>query len=64
MDYACPTPQKVKWPGCGINHPPPSIAEVKEIVKLHLYTIYGLSWPVLWQTQPFPLTFLYLYPTS
>jgi hypothetical protein len=26
----------VKWPGCGIDHPPPSSAEVKERVQLYL----------------------------
>jgi len=34
----------VKWPGCGIDHPPPSSAEVKETVELYPS---GPSWPVL-----------------
>jgi len=37
----------VKRPGCGIDHPPPSSAEVKERVQLYICTIFGLSWPVL-----------------
>ena len=28
--------QGVKWPGRGVDHPPPSSAEVKERVQLHL----------------------------
>jgi len=31
----------------GIDHPPPSCAEVKERVELYLYTS-GPSWPVTW----------------
>jgi len=38
----------VKWPGCGIDHPPPYSAEVKERVELHIYSPSGPSWPVLW----------------
>ena len=37
----------VKWPGCGVDHPPPPSAEVKEIAQLHLYTPSAPSWPVL-----------------
>jgi len=37
----------VKWPGCGVGHPPPSNAKVKERVELYLYSPAGLSWPVL-----------------
>jgi hypothetical protein len=39
-------PQKfpvVKRPGRGVDHPPPSSAEVKERVELHLYTPSGPS---------------------
>jgi hypothetical protein len=36
----------VKRPGRGVNHPPPSKAEVKEKVELYLYS-FGPSWPVL-----------------
>jgi hypothetical protein len=37
----------VKRPGRGVNHPPPSSAEVKERVELYLYSPSGPSWPVL-----------------
>ena len=37
----------VKRPGRGVDHPPPCSAEVKERVKLYLYSTSGLSWPVL-----------------
>ena len=40
-------PGGVKWPGRGIDHPPPSSAEVKERVGLYLYSLSGPSWPVL-----------------
>jgi hypothetical protein len=36
-----------KWWGSGVDHPPPSSAEVKERVELFLYTPSGPSWPVL-----------------
>jgi len=32
---------RVKWLGCGTDHPPPPSAEV------YLYSPYGSSWPVL-----------------
>ena len=38
---------QVKQPGRGIDHPPPSRAEVKERVGLYLYSLSGPSWPVL-----------------
>ena len=38
---------RVKRPGRGVNHPPPSSAEVKERVELYLYSPSGSSWPVL-----------------
>ena len=34
--------------GYGIDLPPPSNAEVKERVELHVYFPSGPSWPVLW----------------
>jgi hypothetical protein len=37
----------VKRPGRGVDHPPTSRAEVKERVKLHLYSHSGPSWRVL-----------------
>ena len=44
---------RVKRPGHGVDHPPPSSAEVKERVALYIYSPSGLSWPVLgW---PLPL---------
>jgi hypothetical protein len=43
----------VKRPGSGVNHPPPSSAEVKERVELYLYSPSGPSWPGLGRTWPF-----------
>jgi len=40
--------------GPGIDHPPPSSAEVKERVELYLYSTSGLSWPVIGWTLPLP----------
>jgi hypothetical protein len=37
----------VKRPGRGVDHPPPSSAEVKERVGLYLYSPSVPSWPVL-----------------
>jgi len=37
----------VKRPGRGVDHPPTSSTEVKEGVKLYLYSHSGPSWPVL-----------------
>jgi hypothetical protein len=36
----------VKRPGRCVNHPPPSMAQVKERVQLYLYSLSALSWPV------------------
>ena len=36
----------VKRPGRGVDHPPPSSAEVNERVELYLYSLSGPSWPV------------------
>jgi hypothetical protein len=44
-----------KWLGYGIDHPPPSHTEVKEIVVLYLYSPSGPSLPVLGWTLPLPL---------
>jgi hypothetical protein len=41
-----------KRPGRGVDHPPPSSAEVKERVELYLYSPSGPSWPVLGRTLP------------
>jgi len=37
----------VKWPRRGVDHPPPSRAEVKERVELYIYSKSWTSWPVL-----------------
>jgi hypothetical protein len=42
----------VKRPGRGIDHPPPSSAEVKEKVELYLYSPSGPSWHVIGRTLP------------
>jgi len=39
--------QGVKRPGRGVDHPPPSSAEVKERVKLQLYYPFGPLWPLI-----------------
>ena len=36
-----------KWPGRGVDHPPPTSTEVKERVELYLYSPSGPSWHVL-----------------
>ena len=36
----------LRRPGRGVNHPPPSSAEVKERVELYFYNSPGPSWPV------------------
>jgi hypothetical protein len=38
---------RVKLAGLGVDHPPPSGAEVKERAELYLYTPFGPSWLVL-----------------
>ena len=40
----------VKRPGRGVNHPPPSSAEVKVRVELYLYFSSGSSWSLPGQT--------------
>jgi hypothetical protein len=44
----------VERPGCGVDHPPSSSAEVKERVELYLYSKFGTSWPVLGRKLPLP----------
>ena len=53
----------VKRPGRGVNHPPPSSAEVKERVQLYLYFPSGLPWTVPGRTLPFTL-YIYCAPPS
>ena len=48
----------VKRPERGVDHPPPSSAEVKERVELYLYSPSGPSWPVLGWTLPWVQLFL------
>jgi hypothetical protein len=50
----------VKRPGRGVEHPPPSSAEVKERVEHYLYSPSGTSWPVLWWTLPLPVPYISL----
>jgi hypothetical protein len=38
---------RVKRPGRGVGHPPPSSADVTERVELYLYSPSGPSWPDL-----------------
>ena len=40
----------------GVDHPPPSSAEVKERVQLFLYSTSGPSWPVIGRPLPLPLS--------
>jgi len=47
---------RVKRPGPGAYHPPPSSAEVNGRVELYLYSRFGSSWPILGWTLPSPLT--------
>ena len=45
----------VKRLGRGVDHPPPSSAEVEGQVKLYICSPSGSSWPVLGCTSPVPL---------
>jgi hypothetical protein len=44
----------VKRSGRGVDHPPLSIAEVKERIQLYLYSPSGPSWPVIGWLLPLP----------
>ena len=44
----------VKRPRRGADHPPPSRAEVKEIVELYLCLPSGPAWPLTGQPLPLP----------
>jgi hypothetical protein len=37
----------IKWPGLGVDHPHLSKAEIKERVRLYIYSPSGPSWLVL-----------------
>ena len=37
----------VIWPRRGVDHTPPSSAEVKERVEIRIYSSSGPSWPIL-----------------
>jgi hypothetical protein len=41
----------VDRPECGVDHPPPSGAEVNEGVELYFYSSSGSSWPVVERTS-------------
>ena len=45
----------LKWPERGVDHLPPSNAEVKERVELYLYSPCGPSWPVIGWALVYPL---------
>ena len=51
----------VKRPGRGVDHPPPSRAEVEGRVELYIYSPSGPSWPVVGWTLPLPLPYQALY---
>jgi len=38
---------EVKWTGRGLDHLPPSRAEVEERVELYIYSPFGPSWSLL-----------------
>jgi len=40
-------PPAVKWPGLGVNHPPPSSADVAERIELYIFSLSGSSLHVL-----------------
>jgi hypothetical protein len=45
----------LKRPCSGVDHISPSAAEVKGRVELHLYSLSGRSWPVIFLNLPLPL---------
>jgi hypothetical protein len=55
---------RVKRPGCGVDHPPPSNAKVKERGEVHIYSPSGPLWPVLGRTLPLLLPKMFWCPQS
>jgi hypothetical protein len=55
---------RVKRPGRGVDHPPPSGAEVQERVELYIFSASGPSWCVLGWTLPSLLYDAGLQPSS
>jgi hypothetical protein len=49
---------EAKRPGRDVNHPPLSNTEVKERVKLYIYSPFGPSWSVLGWNLPFTCIFV------
>jgi hypothetical protein len=43
---------EVKWPGCGVEHPFPANAKVKERVELYLYPKFESSCRAIGRTLP------------
>ena len=41
-------------PWCGVKHPFPPSAEVKERVELYMFYPFGPSWSVVGRTSPLP----------
>jgi hypothetical protein len=59
------TQPPLQWaPRGGVNHPPPSSAEVKEIIELYLYSTPVPLWPVMVWNLPLPLPFSCFGPSS
>ena len=52
----------VKWLRRGVDHPPPSSAEVQERAELYLFSPFGRSWPVPGWTISLPLPESLLLP--
>ena len=50
----------VKWPGRGIDHPPPSDVEVKARVELYIPSQCGPFWSVVGWTSPFFLPLMFV----
>jgi hypothetical protein len=46
------------WQGREVNHAFPFRAEFKGCVELHLYSLFGPTWPVLGRTLPSNITLM------